>query len=390
MRVALVVHRFPERSEGFLVDHARGLLGEGLDVHVVADAVDRAALADQAPDLVDRVHACPAGRDRRPRVALAVAAGTLRAPLATLRYLWRSRPLGRGGAGRLARDLPLLALRPDVVHTEFLTLAAARTHLPAVLGRPLTSSVRGYDIAYAGLDRADAYGGTWPALTALHVLGEDLWQRARARGCPDTLAHTAIPPAVDADAVPVADPGPVGPLRLVSVGRLHWKKGHHHVLAALARLRAGGVDAGLTIVGDGPQIEELAFARHQLGLDDHVEFVRHLDRRAVWQHLATRHLFVHGAVTEGFGNAVLEAQAAALPVVTTDAEGLAENIEPGVTGLLVPRRAPEAMAAAIAELAADPERRSAMGRAGRARVATRFRPADQHAAFAEFFRRAVR
>lgn len=389
MRVVLVVHRFPERSEGFLVDHAVGLLGEGIDVHVVADTVDRAAVAERSPALVGRVHACPAGRRRRPVLALHVALGVLAAPAATLRYLWRSRGLGPGRAAALARDLPLLRLRPAVVHTEFATLAVARAHLPAVLGCRLTTSVRGYDVAYAGLDRPGWYDAVWPALTAVHVLGRDLWRRAQERGCPADLAHTVIPPAVDAAAVPRATPGGPGPLRLVSVGRLHWKKAHHHVLAALALVRARGIDATLRIVGDGPEIEAVAFARHQLGLDDHVTFLRDLERPGVWRELAAAQVFVHGAVSEGFGNAVLEAQAAGLPVVCTDAEGLAENVEADVTGLVVPRRDPEALAAAIALLADDPERRVAMGAAGRERAATGFRPADQHAAFADFFRRAV-
>jgi len=389
VRVALVVHRFPERSEGFLVDHALGLLAEGVDVHVVADAVDTTAVAAQAPALVDRVHRAPAGRPRRPAVALHVLLGALRAPVATLRYLTAGRGLGPGRAARLSRDLPLVRLQPDVVHTEFLTLARARTHLPAVLDCRLTSSVRGYDVAYAFLDEPGAYDAVWPALTALHVLGEDLWQRALARGCPPALDHTVITPAVDAAAVPAADPGGPGPLRLVAVGRLHWKKAHHHVLAALAHLRADGVAATLRIVGDGPELEALAFARHQLDLDDVVEFVRDRDRPGAWAEMAAAQVFVHGAVSEGFGNAVLEAQAAGLPVVTTDAEGLADNIEPGVTGLLVPRRDPVAMAAALAELAADPDRRVALGRAGRERARVRFRPSDQRAAFAAFFARAV-
>jgi len=389
MRVALVVHRFPERSEGFLVDHALGLLAAGVDVHVVADEVDASAVTAQAPALADRVHRSPAGRRRRPSVALHVLLGTLRAPVATVRYLARSRGLGRGGAARLARDLPLVRLRPDVVHTEFLTLARARTHLPAVLGCPLTSSVRGYDVAYAFLDEPGAYDAVWPALTALHVLGEGLWHRALERGCPPALDHTVITPAVDAESVPAADPGGPGPLRLVSVGRLHWKKAHHHVLAALAHLRADGIEATLCIVGDGPELEALAFARHQLGLDEVVTFVRDRDRAGAWAELATAQVFVHGAVSEGFGNAVLEAQAAGLPVVTTDAEGLAENIESEVTGLLVPRRDPIAMAAALAELAAEPARRIALGEAGRQRARRRFRPEDQHAAFAAFFARVV-
>jgi colanic acid/amylovoran biosynthesis glycosyltransferase len=342
--VALVVHRFPEPSEGFLVDHALGLLADGIDVHVVTGAVDRPAVP--AP-LADRVHARP----RLPGL----------------------------------RHLPLLRLRPDVVHTEFLTIARDHARLATRRGWRLTSSIRGYDVAYAGLADPAHYRDTWPALAAVHVLGEDLWARARERGAPADLPHVFIPPAVDVDRVERADPGGDGPLRLLSVGRLHWKKGHHHVLAALARLVDGGTDATLRIVGDGTELEAVAFARHQLGLDDRVELVGGLARDDVGRELGRAQVFVHGAVTEGFGNAVLEAQAAGLPVVCTDAEGLRANVADGETGLVVPRRDPEAMAAALARLGADPGLRTRLGAAGRERVAAGFRPADQRAAFVDFF-----
>jgi colanic acid/amylovoran biosynthesis glycosyltransferase len=381
MRVALVVHQFPEPSEGFLVDHALGLLAEGLDVHVVADQVDRAEIQRLAPALTDRVHRTP-GRAGLPAAAAAH-------PVATLRHLRRIPGRSRARLAALTRDLPLLGLRPDVVHTEFVTLARDRTHLPATLGCRLTTSVRGYDVAYAGLADPDHYTATWPALTAVHVLGADLWTRAQERGCPPDLAHQVISPAVDVDRVSPADPGGDGPLRLLSVGRLHWKKGHHHVLAALAHLVADGHEATLRIVGDGPDLEAVAFARHQLGLDDRVELVGGIDRAAVGEELGRAQVFVHGAVTEGFGNAVLEAQAAGLPVVCTDAEGLTENVDDGLTGMVVPRRDPVAMAEALRALAVDPQRRVTLGRAGRERVAAHFTPEAQRAAFAAFFRAAV-
>lgn len=390
MRLALVVHRFPEPSEGFLVDHARGLLARGLDVHVLAGEVDRAELGRVAPELGDRVHEAPAGRRRRTAVALALLPGMWRSPVRTYRFARRARHLGRGLGPAMARDLPLIRLRPDVVHTEFATLAVDRTHLPASLGCHLTTSVRGYDVAYAGLDDPGHYDEVWATVSAVHVLGQDLWARAQERGCPPDVPHTAIPPAVDAAAIPLASPGGnEGSLHLVSLGRLHWKKGHHHVLAALRIVRDAGVDADLVVVGDGPELEALAFTRHQLGLDAHVRFAGTLDRPDAWSILAQGHVFVHGAISEGFGNAVLEAQAAGLPVVCTDAEGLAENIEPGTTGLLVPRRDPAALAGAVLELAADPERRVAMGRAGRRRVEERFRPEDQLDRFETFFRDVV-
>ena len=81
--------------------------------------------------------------------------------------------------------------------------------------------------------------------------------------------------------------------------------------------------------------------------------------------------FVVG-IEEGFCNAVIEAQAMELPVVTSDAGGLPENVEDGVTGFVVPRRNPAALADKLALLARDPALRRRLGCAGRARATARF------------------
>jgi glycosyltransferase involved in cell wall biosynthesis len=83
-------------------------------------------------------------------------------------------------------------------------------------------------------------------------------------------------------------------------------------------------------------------------------------------------LFVHPSREEGFSNAILEAMAAGLPVVACDVGGNPEAIVDGETGRLVPPRNAVAFASAVAELLADPEKRKAMGEAGRHRATERF------------------
>ena len=69
---------------------------------------------------------------------------------------------------------------------------------------------------------------------------------------------------------------------------------------------------------------------------------------------------------EGVPKALLEAAACARPIVASDVPGCREAVRPGENGILVPPRDIDALAEAIAALAADPARREAMGRAGRA------------------------
>jgi glycosyltransferase involved in cell wall biosynthesis len=83
-------------------------------------------------------------------------------------------------------------------------------------------------------------------------------------------------------------------------------------------------------------------------------------------------LFVMSSVTEGLGTSLLDAMAAARPVVATTAGGIPEVVVDGETGFLVPPRDHEAMAASIVRLLKDEDLRRRMGQAGLARAHARF------------------
>lgn len=398
MRLVLVVPRFPRLSETFIVSKFVGLADAGWDVHVVCAETEAWTAF---PALMARPHLRRRVHRQWPHAATWQAAllwlpalllTLLRAPRATLRY-WRQAL--RGGLRRAARDFYLdaaiIALSPDILHFEFGALAAGRTALKPRLGCRLTVSFRGYDLNYVGLDDPGHYAVVWRDADAIHMLGGDLWRRARRRGCPADKPHALIPPAVDAEvfrpaARDAAIIDPARPLRILSVGRLEWKKGYEHGLDAVRLLKARGVPVHYRILGGGQYLEALAFARHQLGLAAEVEFLGARPPAEVPAQMQWADVLLHPAVSEGFGNAVLEAQAMALPVVCSDADGLAENVADGVSGFVVPRREPAALATALARLAADPALRAQMGAAGRERVRREFRPTEQIAAFDRFYR----
>jgi colanic acid/amylovoran biosynthesis glycosyltransferase len=395
----MVVPVFPRVSETFIVSKFLGLLGRGWDVHVVCDRRDDDAWArfpelKASPALRRRIHTAWRTHPRG-RVALLAPAVAFRclteAPARTMRYVNRGyRLLGDRLPRQLYLDAPLLLLGPDVVHFEFGALAPERMYLGELLGCRVVVSFRGYDLNYVGLDEPNHYAAVWARADALHFLGEDLWRRAQRRGCPRAKPRVLVPPAIDAR-VFMPNGGPrtersSGPVRILSVGRLEWKKGYEHALVAVRALLDRGVPCEYRIVGDGAFMGGLAFARHQLGLDDVVIFLGQADRETVLSEMREADVFLQASISEGFCNAALEAQAMELPVVCTDADGLPENVEDGVTGIVVPRRDTGAMANALAALAADPERRRRMGEAGRRRVASRFRIEDQISAFDALYR----
>ena len=122
-----------------------------------------------------------------------------------------------------------------------------------------------------------------------------------------------------------------------------------------------------------------------MGLGDSVTFCGSMNHSAVLDKYVWADIFLHGAVSEGFCNAVLEAQAMGVPVVCTDADGLSENVADGITGFVVPRRDPAALAEKLALLAGEPTLRATMGAAGCRRVEAHFRMAQQLDAFEDFY-----
>lgn len=130
---------------------------------------------------------------------------------------------------------------------------------------------------------------------------------------------------------------------------------------ASARLAAQSIQADLVVVGDGPYREEMQ--RRLGGARAHFLGYRHGDDLCALY--ASADLFVFPSATDTLGQAVLEAQASALPAIVTTAGGPAHIVAKGRTGLVVPPGDAAALAEAIADLAADPARRDAMGRAAR-------------------------
>lgn len=141
----------------------------------------------------------------------------------------------------------------------------------------------------------------------------------------------------------------------------------YRVLAeALAGLEA--LPWQLAIVGDGAARAEVEALMASLG-EDRVRFLGRRETDELPELLSTADLFVWPAVREAYGMAILEAQAAGLPVIAGDAGGVAEIVRHGSTGLLTPEGNVAAFADAIAGLLGDPARRKTMGDTARTTVA---------------------
>jgi glycosyltransferase involved in cell wall biosynthesis len=124
------------------------------------------------------------------------------------------------------------------------------------------------------------------------------------------------------------------------------------------------------MVGEGPLADEARYDAEALGLSAQVRFLGWRDDVAAI--MAITDVSVLASMYEGLPYTLLEAMAAARPVVATDVAGSLEVVEEGQTGFLVPPRDAAALADRIGRLLGDDRLRREMGQAGRNRLEKHF------------------
>jgi glycosyltransferase involved in cell wall biosynthesis len=256
----------------------------------------------------------------------------------------------------LARERPLI-LHTHLVHADVYGQPAG-----ALAGIPLRVSTKhGFNEfrenrGFALADRA--VGG----LAHVHVAISRGLARylAEVEGFDEvsfSIVHYGIVPGAD------PTPPPDGP-SFLCIGRLIPIKGHVVLLRAFAAARAEVPELTLDVAGRGPLEPALKALARELGIEGFVSPIADaIDASAV---------VVVPSLGEGFGMVALEAMERARPVLAAEIGGLGELVVHGETGVLVPSGEAEPLAQALVELARDPERRRAMGEAGRRRALEQF------------------
>jgi glycosyltransferase involved in cell wall biosynthesis len=160
---------------------------------------------------------------------------------------------------------------------------------------------------------------------------------------------------------------------IIGVGSLYPSKRWDRLLRAIARLVASRPELPfrLNIVGRyGSERGNLERLAHDLNLQDRVSFLGL--RPDIPELLSQSDIFAFTSDSEGTPNAVMEAMAAGLPVVSTDCGDVSRLVVDGVTGFVVPREKEHCMVSALADLLCDSNLRARMGEAGRAKAQAEF------------------
>ncbi|MBV9172337.1 MAG: glycosyltransferase family 4 protein [Chloroflexi bacterium] len=180
-----------------------------------------------------------------------------------------------------------------------------------------------------------------------------------------------------------------------SVGRLMRGKDQVSLVTAFAKVKStlpearlvlAGAPADVSPDGQGDYRDYLVRQIRQLQLDQAVVFTGFLPHAEMPNLYAAFDIFAHPCIEEPFGLVIVEAMAAAVPVVGIRAGGVPEIVRDGIDGCLVPPGNPSALADAIVALFSDDARARRLASSGRTRVLASFTPEVQARSIAEVYR----
>ena len=283
-------------------------------------------------------------------------------------------------------------LQPVLIHFHHASLAALMRWIPVTLGIPYTLSLRGSDVHSLGLQSEAQREVTLSAIRGaakVHAVCRGLGQSVGhflGNDFDFSVIYTAL--YVPSNLQPWKRSSGDTQIHFVSSGRLIWMKGFDHLLMAIDLLRKQSVEARLTIVGVGPELDHLLYLRKMFDLENVVSFPGKLDYRQIQNLFSSADAYVQSSLAEGLSNSVAEAMANGLPVFATNVGGTAEVIEDGVTGFLLSPLAPQEWAEKLLQVRdmalLQRVRRNAYERA------RQFFSAEHHGcSFAAFFEDAV-
>ncbi len=207
---------------------------------------------------------------------------------------------------------------------------------------------------------------------------ESVRKQLLALGCPEEQLRLLLP-GIRVEAIPYEERKPADndAVNLLLVARMVEKKGIANALRAFAGVRRYQRQATLTVIGDGPQRPAVEALLRELGLGD-VRLLGAQPHEVVLGEMRRAHIYLQPSLTaadgdsEGIPVALIEAQAAGLPVVATWHGGIPELVADGQSGFLVSERNVHALTERLRHLIEHPPLWVTMGRAGRAVVEERF------------------
>jgi len=385
MKIGFIMSSTPNYSETFIINKMNGLLNHGFEVSLfVAGKGDSTEIPLPVP-VYYQVNV-----NKKLYLFFAFFTTFILHPISCIRFLnleMDSHGDWTKALKHLILNFHIIGKSLDWLHFCFTTAGIGRENLARAMGARSAVSFRGFDIGLYSHQHPGCYDLLWQKIDKVHTISDDLYKQAIDLGLDPKTPYEKITPAINTEFFKSnVQENLHNPLRILTVGRLTWKKGYEYALKALSLLQEKQINFEYRIVGEGDYREAISHAVHQLGLTDNVILRGQLAPERVRDEMEWADIYIQSSIQEGFCNAVLEAQAMGLLCIVTNADGLSENVLDGKTGWVVPKRSPKKITEKIINiLSIDDKKINKIRECAVSRVRHQYNLELQNKLFIEFY-----
>ena len=351
MKIGLVLHKTPSKSEEFLISKIKGLQKNGHRVILFAHNEDNFKLCEVVESMkISRLLLL-----QIIKMVFRYIIIIFKSPLVVFKYLNLEKLDGVSFQKRwenLYLNSKILDKELHWIHFCFATTAIRKENIAKAINAKMGVSLRGYDANIYPLKNPNCYSLLWKKVDKVHSISYSLLEKAKSLGLSENINKTVIFPAIDRNIFKITTPNSDlrsnHKIEFLTVARLHWIKGLEYTIEALAKLK--DIDFNYTIVGSGEEYERITLVINQFNLTKKVKLVGHVAQKELTSFYQKAHIYVQYSIEEGFCNSVIEAQSMGLLTVVSNASGLNENIIHGKTGWVIPKREPILLAKKIKQI----------------------------------------
>lgn len=285
----------------------------------------------------------------------------------------------------------ILSADLDWIHFGFATMAIDRENLAEAIGAKMAVSFRGFDIDVYPLKNPGCYDLLWKKVNKVHSISNYLLLKSYDLGLPKTKEFQIINPAVlindIGESIQLERKNDV--LQILTIARLHWIKNIDLLIETAEFLKRKKVKFEWKVIGDGIQKDEERYQYHLIerDLENHVTLLGKRSHKDTLDILSQTDVYVQTSWSEGFCNAVLEAQSLGVLCLAMNVGGLKENIIHGKTGFLINSFNADKLGQSIIDVRnMDPNEKLMMEKNAMERVKKEFNSEQQIRDFIKFYK----
>jgi glycosyltransferase involved in cell wall biosynthesis len=264
-----------------------------------------------------------------------------------LPWLWIWKRRHGFGLVQWTRDLNgiialLQAKNIKVIHAQwFLKISMLEFLKKAFPKTSLIISARGSQVSVYPLTLkgwVKVLENNFESASLIHCVSNDIMKHCLELGCKEEklwINYNGIRTDLFKSDDAVKEKG-VTDIRLISVGALIWRKGYIYQLLLLRSLLRNGINASLTIVGAGPDLNGIMYTAKSMGISERIDLKGKVSLNEVVNALNEADIYISTSIAEGLPNSVAEAAACGLPIVAFECEGLKELLLQEIHPYIVP------------------------------------------------------